>query len=56
MNRDKMIEVLTKNELSMLCENTYMLDDIAEFFSNGGFNKYDDVALEKLYHLIFESV
>jgi hypothetical protein len=48
MNRFEMIKKLTKNELIYLQENPERLDDVVEFFTNGGHAKASDYELEKL--------
>jgi len=58
MTRLEMLEKLTKNELIYLQENPERLDDVVEFFANGGYAKESDNELEKLciwYGFILEA-
>lgn len=47
--RELMIKELIKYELEFLISNEDKLEEVAEFFSNGGFSKYSDEQLKELY-------
>ena len=53
MNREHMIKELTKQELYWVFDNDsieLIIDDITEFFSEGGFNTWTDEQLTVKYN------
>ena len=49
MTRTQMIQALTKYELQYLIDNPELLDDMADFFANGGFDNVNIDDLEDAY-------
>jgi inosine/xanthosine triphosphate pyrophosphatase family protein len=54
ISRKEMILALTKNELVFAVENPEQLDDVAQFFANGGFTTYTHDHLNQQYVLQIE--
>ena len=52
--KKEMILALTKNELVFAVENPEKLDDVAQFFANGGFATYTHDHLNQQYVLQIE--
>ena len=49
--KKEMILALTKNELVFAVENPEQLDEVAQFFANGGFTTYTHDHLNQQYVL-----
>ena len=49
MTRTQMIQALTKYELQYLIDNPELLNDMADFFANGGFDNVNIDDLEDAY-------
>jgi len=47
--RELMIKELIKYELEFLIGNNEQLENVTEFFFNGGFSKHTDEQLKELY-------
>lgn len=51
VSREDMIRQLTRYELEYFFANNYfILDELTSFFTNGGFNNYNDSVLKELYN------
>lgn len=52
MNREEMVQVLVQNEIDWVVgDPTYEnVLEAVKFFSKGGFNKHDDITIEKMYN------
>ena len=53
MTRNELINALTHYEIEWVIDNPEYLNDVAEFFANGGFHKSSDESLQKKYQLNF---
>jgi hypothetical protein len=51
MTRKDMIFALTRYEIEWVFDNSEYFDEVVDFFASGGFNKYNNEILQKLYEL-----
>ena len=53
MNKQQLIYALTRHELEWMIQNTEQqhIEDVADFFSMGGFTTFEEKELQRLYDL-----